>query len=336
MTQPVIFGLAGHALTPDETALFRDVDPAGYILFARNCDTPDQVLALTDSLRALHGRDALPVLIDQEGGRVARLRTPHWPDFPAAARFAALYSVAPISGMRAATLNAQAIGRTLAALGISVNCLPLLDVLDAQGHDIIGDRAYGDDPMQVAALGRATLDGLRDAGVVGVVKHIPGHGRARADSHLELPVVAADAAALETDLQPFRTLAHAPMAMTAHVVYSAWDAERCASVSPTIIETVIRGAIGFDGWLMSDDLGMQALSGGMAARAAAVLAAGCDVALHCSGDFAEMREIAQTLDIMTPKSAARLARAMAWPTVTPEHRAYADLIRERDALLAVA
>jgi len=336
VTQPVIFGLSGHALTPDEAALFRDADPAGYILFARNCDTPDQVRALTDSLRTLSGRASLPILIDQEGGRVARLRPPHWPAFPPAARFAVLYDVAPISAMRAATLNAQAIGRTLADLGISVNCLPLLDVLDAEGHDIIGDRAYGDDPLRVAALGRATLDGLRNAGVVGVVKHIPGHGRARADSHLELPVVTVDRQALETDLRPFRTLAQAPMAMTAHVVYTAWDAQRCASVSPTVIEAVIRQSIGFDGWLMSDDLGMKALSGGMAARAQAVLAAGCDVALHCSGDFQEMQAIAGVLGAMSAQSAERLARAMAWPAAAPDSPALADLIGERDALLAVA
>ncbi len=334
--QPVIFGLSGFTLTPDEAALFRAANPAGYILFARNCDTPAQVRALTDSLRALCGRETLPILIDQEGGRVARLRPPHWPAFPTAARFAELYAVAPISAMRAATLNAQAIGHTLAELGITVNCLPLLDVRDAEGHDIIGDRAYGDDPLQVAALGRATLDGLRASGVVGVVKHIPGHGRARADSHLELPVVTASAEALETDLRPFRTLAQAPMAMTAHVVYTAWDSARCASVSPVVIDGVIRRTIGFDGWLMSDDLGMKALNGSMAARAQAVLDAGCDVALHCSGDFAEMQEIASAVSGMTPQSSERLARAMAWAAPRPEGLALADLIEERDALLAVA
>ena len=332
---PAFFGLAGPALTPDEAALFRDCNPAGYILFARNCIDPDQLRALTQSLRALAGRD-LPILIDQEGGRVARLKPPHWPDFPAAARFAALYEVAPLSAIEAARLNGLALAALLRAHGITVDCVPVLDVPVEGAHDIIGDRAYGTEPARIAALGGATLDGLQAGGVIGVIKHLPGHGRARADSHLELPMVDADAAALETDFAPFALLAaRAGMGMTAHVTYSALDPVHCASLSPAVIAGTIRGRIGFDGLLMSDDLGMHALSGPMAARAAAVIAAGCDIALHCSGDFAEIAEVAAALPPMTDAAYARLNRAMAL-AAAPEPPPLADIAGRRDALLALA
>jgi len=332
---PIIFGFAGFELTADERALFRAADPAGYILFKRNCDTPGQLRALTASLRDLSGRADVPILIDQEGGRIARLGPPHWPPFPAGESFGRLYETAPISALEAARVNALALAVMLRDLGINVDCLPVLDVPSPDCHDVIGDRAYGRDPMRVAALGDATLKGLREGGVVGIVKHIPGHGRASADSHLELPVVAASRDELETDLAPFRKLKAAPMAMTAHVVYTALDPARCASVSPTVIGDVIRGEIGFDGFLMADDLGMKALGGSFAQRARDVIAAGCDVALHCSGDFGEMAKIAETGLAMTHLARDRLVRAMAWA----DGRSQADvaeLAAKRDRLLALA
>ncbi len=336
---PAFLGLEGPTLTSRERDLFRAANPAGYILFRRNIETPDQLRALTDSLRTLSGNSRLPILIDQEGGRVARLRPPHWPEYPAPCAFAAIWNKAPITAMAAARANAQSLGLLLAGLGISVDCLPLLDVEAPGMHDVIGDRSYGPDPVTVASLGRATLDGLQAGGCVGVVKHIPGHGRATADSHLDLPIVTASAEELETDLIPFRRLADAPMAMTAHVIYTAWDSERCASLSPTIIATIIRQSIGFDNLLMSDDLCMQALSqqpGGnhMGSRATGVIAAGCDIALHCSGDFAEMEAVAAALPPISETALARLTRAMDWAG-TPAGTADA-LAARRDALTTAA
>src|SRR5690348_4688885 len=274
--QAAIYGPEGLELTREERRFFKDADPAGFILFRRNCEDPEQLLRLTDSLRDLTGRADLPILIDQEGGRVARMRPPAWPAFPPAERFADLYALAPSSAIEAARSNARAIALSLRACGINVNALPLLDVRQEGATDIIGDRALGSEPMQVAALGRVVLDGLASAGVVGIVKHMPGHGRALVDSHKELPVVSASAEELEIDLEPFERLSSAPMGMTAHVVYEAWDPERPASLSPTVIHDIIRERIGFDGWLMSDDLGMEALKGDFASRAAGVIAAGCD------------------------------------------------------------
>lgn len=345
--RPLILGLAGPAVTAAERALFTRLDPAGYILFRRNVETPEQLRALTDDLRGLAGRE-VPILIDQEGGRVARLGPPHWPDFPAGALFGALYDRAPVTAIEACRLNALALAATLRDVGITVDCLPLIDVRDAGGHDIIGDRSFGADPLMVAALGRAVLDGLRAGGVVGIVKHIPGHGRARADSHLELPVVDAPAAALERDFAPFRRLADAPMAMTAHISYTALDAQRCATLSPTIID-IIRRDIGFGGLLMSDDLGMQALGNpasaghppgsnalhSMAARALACLEAGCDIALHCSGDMAEMAPFDQ-VPAISAAARARLDAAMAWAPAPADARPAAQWAAARDALLAIS
>jgi beta-N-acetylhexosaminidase len=334
--QAAIYGVAGLELTDEERAFLRDADPAGMIIFRRNCDTPEQLLRLTDSLRELTGRGDLPILIDQEGGRVARMRPPAWPAFPAAERFAHLYDAAPSSAIEAVRSNARALALMLRSCGINVNCLPLLDVRQEGATDIIGDRALGSEPMQVAALGRAVLDGMASAGVVGVVKHMPGHGRALVDSHKELPVVTASAEELETDLEPFERLAWAPMGMTAHVVYTAWDADRPASLSPTVIHDIIRGRIGFDGWLMSDDLGMEALAGDFAARAAGVVAAGCDVALHCSGKMEEMVAVASAAPAMSAEGEARLARAMATVMVEDDDGPdLADALAKRDALLAL-
>ena len=332
---PLILGLAGPTLDVEERAFFADVAPAGYILFRRNVVDRAQMKALTDDLRALAGRDDLPILIDQEGGRVARMQPPEWPAFPAGAAFDRLYDVAPMSAIEAARANAHALALMLGEVGVTVDCLPLLDVRQPGAHDIIGDRAFGGEPLRVAALGRATLEGLGAGGVVGVVKHVPGHGRAMADSHHELPVVEADAEALERDLQPFQRLAWAPMAMTAHVIYTAWDRDRCASLSPVVIGEVIRGRIGFDGLLMSDDLGMKALTGSYGQRAVGVLAAGCDVALHCSGDMAEMRACAGAVGEIGPRARERLDAAMA--TIAAERSgAFAELLVKRDALLAYA
>jgi beta-N-acetylhexosaminidase len=333
--QAIIYGLSGPALTDAERAFFRDADPAGYILFARNCIDRAQMRRLTDDLRALHGRDRLPILIDQEGGRVARMKPPEWPRFPAADAFAKLYDKAPMSAIEAARANAEAIALMLGEVGVNVDCLPLLDVRQPGATDIIGDRALGAQPMQVAALGRAILDGLRAGGTVGVVKHMPGHGRALVDSHHEVPVVTASEDELATDLEPFRSLASAAMGMTAHVVYTAWDAERPGSLSPRVIGDVIRGRIGFDGFLMSDDLGMKALSGSEAERAHGVVAAGCDAGLHCSGILAEMEEAAAVVPPLSQRGTARLERAMA-SVAAAGGRAYEALLEKRDKLLAYA
>ena len=332
---PAIFGIAGEALSADERAFFRDADPAGYILFGRNTVARDQLRALTDDLRALSGRERLPILIDQEGGRVARMKPPEWPAFPAAGRFGALYEAAPISAIEAARANARALGLMLAEAGISVDCLPLLDGRQPGASDVNGDRAFGAGPMRVAALGRATLDGLADAGIVGVVKHMPGHGRALVDSHHLLPVVDADAEALESDLEPFIRLADAPMAMTAHVVYRAWDAERPATLSSRVIGEIIRGRIGFDGLLMSDDVDMKALSGSPAENGATAVAAGCDVVLNCWARMDDMIATARLVPAMTEAAARRLEQAMAVPapSVAPADRPV--LIAQRDALLAL-
>jgi beta-N-acetylhexosaminidase len=332
--QAAIYGIEGLEPTADERSFFRDAEPAGFILFRRNCENQDQLLRLTDSLREIGGRDDVPILIDQEGGRVARMRPPEWPAFPAAEKFANLYRAAPSSAIEAVRSNARALALMLRSCGINVNALPLLDVRQEGATDIIGDRALGSEPMQVAALGRAVLDGMASAGVVGIIKHMPGHGRALVDSHKELPVVTANAEELEVDLEPFERLASAPMGMTAHVVYTVWDAERPASLSPVVIRDIIRERIGFDGWLMSDDLGMEALKGDFASRAAGVMAAGCDVALHCSGKMDEMVAVAAAVPAMSAEGHDRLARAMASTRLELDEVDFAEEIAKRDALLA--
>lgn len=334
--KPVIYGLAGPELTADEAAFFREAAPVGFILFKRNIVDRGQLRALTDSLRDLTGRDDLPILIDQEGGRVARMGPPEWPAFPAGPKFAALYEKAPISAIEAMRVNAQALGMMLAEVGITVDCLPLLDVSGPETTPAIAERAYGTEPMQVAALGRAVLDGLAAGGVAGVVKHMPGHGRARVDSHYELPRVTADAQALETDIRPFRTLNKAGMGMTCHVVFETWDAERPATLSPTVIRDVIRDSIGFDGLLMTDDIDMKALSGTAGEKAAAAIAAGCDVVLDCWGRMDEMVEIAGRLGEMAPAGRARLDRAMAGIGAGRIEADAGELMAKRDELLALA
>jgi len=334
--QAAIYGFEGLELTTDEHAFFRDTDPVGFILFRRNCESREQLQRLTDSLRDLTGRSDVPILIDQEGGRVARLRPPEWTAFPAAERFSDLYRLAPSSAIEAARANARAIGLMLRSAGVNVNALPLLDVRQEGASDIIGDRALGSEPMQVAALGRAVLDGLASAGVVGIVKHIPGHGRALVDSHHELPIVTASADELESDLEPFERLSSAPMGMMAHVVYTAWDPDHPASQSPTVIDDIVRQRIGFDGFLMSDDSNMNALTGTQAERASACVVAGCDVALPCNGVLSDNIQIAKALPDISIEGTDRLARAMAGTMVEPEGPDFAESLATRDTLLALA
>lgn len=334
--KPVIFGLSGLTLTDDEKRLFRDVDPAGYIIFGRNVADRPQLRALTDSLRDLHGRDDVPILIDQEGGRVARMKAPEWPTFPAGGAFDALYDLAPMTAIEAARSNAEAIAMVLAEVGINVDCLPVLDVRVPDTHSAIGDRALGSDPMRVAALGRAILDGLAAGGVIGVVKHMPGQGRAVVDTHHELPHVHASEADLEQDLAPFRALNKAAMGMTGHVVYDVWDDQHTATMSPVVIEQVIRGKVGFDGLLMSDDLDMNALSGDVPTRALNCVEAGCDIALNCWGRFDEMVAIAEKLPEIADAAKVRLDRAMAGAVLGFDADRLAHLLDKRDQLLALA
>jgi beta-N-acetylhexosaminidase len=335
--QAAIYAPAGPQLTPDERAFFRDCDPVGYIVFARNIESREQCRALTAELRAIHGRDDLPILIDQEGGRVARIRPPEWPAFPAAEAFARLYETAPMSAIEAARANAAAIAVLLREIGVTVDCMPVLDVRRPGATDIVGDRALGGEPMQVAALGRAVLDGLASAGVVGVIKHMPGHGRALFDTHKTLPVVDASAEEMEVDLEPFRTLNSAPMGMTCHCVYAAWDGERPGSQSPVVIGEVIRSHVGFDGFLMSDDIGMNALGGGFDERTRKVIEAGTDAVLHCSGDMAEMVAVASAAGELSEAGRGRLDRAMASVAGgSADASSYAELAEKRDRLLALA
>ncbi len=294
MTKAAIFGCSGLSLTDEERGFFREIAPWGFILFARNIDNPDQVATLCDDLRESVGRNA-PILIDQEGGRVARLRAPHWREWSPALTLAEANELSEAERCTALSLRYEIIGRELRASGIDVDCAPLLDVPAPEGHDVIGDRALGDNPETVTRRARAVFDGLLRAGVLPVVKHVPGHGRAAVDSHKSLPVVDASLEDLRgVDFAPFAAFADAPLAMTAHVVYSVLDSERCATVSPTVI-ALIRDELGMDGLLMTDDLSMHALQGDFADRTRDSLAAGCDVVLHCNGEMAEMQAIASAL-----------------------------------------
>ncbi|HEY0011352.1 MAG TPA: beta-N-acetylhexosaminidase [Allosphingosinicella sp.] len=335
MTLPIIFGFEGPALSADERAFFREADPAGYILFARNCIDPAQLRGLTGDLRGLHGRADLLILIDQEGGRVARLKPPHWPAFPAADEFAALYEKAPMTAIEAARHNAAAMAAILAEAGVNVNCAPVLDLAHEGAHDIVGDRSHGADPLQVAALGRAVLDGLHSGGVLGCIKHMPGHGRCAADSHHELPVVNASRDELQRDFAPFRTLAPcAAVGMVAHVLYRALDPGRPASISPQVIAETIRGDIGFAGLLLSDDIAMKALAGTPAETARAVVDAGCDLALHCSGELPAMEQAAAALDETSSAASERLAAACS--RLGAGAGGYEEAAALRDRLVAAA
>jgi beta-N-acetylhexosaminidase len=312
MTASLIVGLSGVIMTDEERRFYRDVRPAGLILFRRNVFDRGQFERLVDDVRESVGRQDFLVLIDQEGGRVQRLKPPIARALPAAAAFAELYASDPEAAKRAAFAVARLTAEELRAYGITMNCAPVADLPVEGAHEIISDRAYGSNVAQVAALARAVAEGYLAGGVVPVVKHIPGHGRATADSHLSLPVIATPRATLsETDFAPFKALADLPAAMTAHVVYSAIDAANPASTSAIVTNDVIRGEIGFDNLLMSDDLSMKALSGPMRARAEAVIAAGSDLALHCNGDLDEMRASAEGVPALGGRAAERFAAACA-------------------------
>ena len=305
-----IYGCAGLSLSGDERAFFRDAEPWGFILFQRNCNSPDQIRALIAELRDCVGW-AAPVLIDQEGGRVQRLKPPRWRAAPPAALFGKLYAKDPALARESVLLSTGLIAAELASLGITVDCLPVLDVPQEGAHDVIGDRAYAKEPGLVATLARFACEALMAGGILPVIKHIPGHGRARADSHLALPVVDAPKAALEAvDFQPFKALRDMPLGMTAHVVFTAFDRERPATTSPIMIE-IIREEIGFDGLLMTDDISMKALSAPMGERVRAALHAGCDLVLHCNGDRAEMEAVAAEAPVLAGASSVRAEAALA-------------------------
>jgi beta-N-acetylhexosaminidase len=311
VAQAFITGLRDTAVAPEERAFFRDASPFGLILFKRNISDPPQLKELIEQFRAMRGPDA-PVFIDQEGGRVQRMGPPHWPAYPPGAVYGELYRLDPARGLRAAWLGARLMAADLAAVGITVDCLPVADVPVAGADRVIGDRAYGDTVHQVSAIAAAVAAGLQAGGVLPVIKHLPGHGRATADSHCHLPVVTADRRTLEaTDFAAFVPLAAAPFGMTAHVVFTALDPGLPATTSSIMITQVIRGFIGFSGALMSDDLSMGALSGPIAERVRQSLAAGCDLILHCNGNFAEMQEVAASCPELGGVALQRTARALA-------------------------
>jgi beta-N-acetylhexosaminidase len=316
MRTRAIYGCAGPALSEEERNFFRGAQPWGFILFGRNIEHPGQVRALVAALRETVADPRAPVLIDQEGGRVARLKPPQWEARPPAARFGAAYARNAEAACEAAYLNARLIAHDLAGLGINVDCLPVLDVPVPGADDVIGDRAFSSDPLAIIALGRAQMQGLIEGGVLPVMKHIPGHGRAAADSHKALPLVSASAEELSAgDFVTFRSLDTCPIAMTAHVVYAAIDPQRPATTSPKVVRRVIRGEIGFDGLLMSDDLSMQALNGPLSVRAKAALFAGCDLVLHCNGDMDEMKQVASEAKELTGVAARRSKQALSHLTV---------------------
>ena len=305
-----IYGVAGQTLTEEERRLFTATNPLGLILFARNITSPSQVKALIDAFKECVHHPQPLILVDQEGGRVARFKPPHWRVMPPAGVFASLAEHDRETAEEAITLNYRLMADELQPLGINVNCAPMLDILFDHSDDIIGDRALGSKPEQVIALAKATCRGLLEGGVLPVIKHIPGHGRATVDSHKELPVVDASLEAMEqTDFIPFRALADMPLGMTAHIRYTALDAERCATESPDVIQ-FIRQELGFDGLLMSDDVSMKALTGGFDARANRALEAGCDLVLHCNGRMEEMQQLAAHIPALTEEGQARLEKAL--------------------------
>jgi beta-N-acetylhexosaminidase len=332
-----ITGLAGTALSPAERAFVREHEPWGFIIFKRNAETPSQLRRLISAVREAAGRN-VPVLVDQEGGRVQRLGPPHWPSYPPGAAYGRLYDRSPADGIRAAYLGARLIAADLAAVGIDVDCLPVADVPASGADPIIGDRAYGQSADKVSALARAVADGLLEGGVLPVLKHIPGHGRATADSHHALPVVETDQDTLrKSDFAAFRPLSDLPLGMTAHVVYTAIDPIAPATTSVTLVRDVIRGWLGFAGLLMSDDISMGALSGSIEARARTAIAAGCDVILHCSGELAEMQAVASAVPVLTGEAAARADAALGRRGKVPKddlaalHAEWAALINETAA-----
>ncbi|MCA6287221.1 beta-N-acetylhexosaminidase [Phenylobacterium sp.] len=331
-----IYGCLGPRLGAEEIAFFRDVRPWGFILFARNIEGPDQVRGLVSALRETVGREDAPILIDQEGGRVQRFGPPHWRKYPPA-RVLANLPGGPAARREAARLGARLMADDLRALGVNVDCAPVLDVPQPGAHDIIGDRAYGETPEAVAVFGRAVAEGLLAGGVLPVIKHIPGHGRATSDSHFDLPVVEATAEALrQTDFAPFQALSDMPMAMTAHVLYRTFDPRRPATTSRRVIQGVLRAELGFSGLILSDDLSMKALDGDMTQRARRSLSAGCDVVLHCNGDMAEMKAVAAGAGLLSGTAARRAEVALARIPRRPEPLDRREAEARFDALLAGA
>jgi len=313
-----VFGCAGLSATSEEVAFFRDVQPWGFILFGRNVASPDQVRALTEALRAAVDRPDAPVMIDQEGGRVQRLGPPHWRRYPPARAYGAMRA-SPAVRREFARLGARLMARELVAVGVNVNCAPVLDVPCPGACDVIGDRAFAETAAEVAVLGRAFAEGLIAGGVLPVIKHIPGHGRARVDSHERLPVVMADRATLQaSDLAPVKALSDMPLAMTAHVAYAAIDPHRPATTSSKVISELIRGVIGFEGLLLSDDLSMNALDGDLESRTRQALTAGCDVVLHCGGELEEMKAVAGAAGPLAGRAAARAGAALSRISSAPE------------------
>jgi beta-N-acetylhexosaminidase len=306
-----IYGCSGLKLLPEERDFFGEAEPWGFILFARNCESPDQIRALTDALREAVGRDA-PVLIDQEGGRVQRLKPPRWRAAPAGALFGKVFEKDPKRAKEGLAANCRLLAAELLEVGVNVDCIPVLDVPEPGAHDVIGDRAYARDANVIAVLGRVACDALMEGGVLPVIKHMPGHGRAKSDTHHELPVVDAPRAALEAvDFLPFRLMRDMPLGMTAHVVFSAIDPDRPATLSPIVIAEIVRGHIGFDGLLMTDDLSMKALAGSFSERTRNALAAGCDLVLHCNGERAEMEAVAAEAPVLSGAAAVRADAALA-------------------------
>jgi beta-N-acetylhexosaminidase len=331
----VIFGCSGTALSSEEQSFFADSDPLGFILFQRNCENPEQVRALVASLRETVHRPDAPILIDQEGGRVQRLKPPHWRDVPAAARFADLFDVDSLRALEAVHLNSRLIAHELSELGISINCAPVLDLPQPGADLIIGDRAYGSDPAKIATLATAACKGFLAGCVLPVVKHIPGHGRANVDSHKALPFVDVDMDTMvASDFAPFKDLSAMPWAMTAHVLYKEMDKDKPATMSTKVIN-MIRNDIGFDGVLLSDDLSMQALDGSLKYRAAGALAAGCDVVLHCNGDMVEMLQVASGGVPLSNQAIKRIERAenMRLQNRAPFDGAFSDAVQRLDAMM---
>lgn len=331
----VVFGCSGLALTDEEKEFFERVNPLGFILFSRNIATPEQLKTLVQSLRETVGRDDAPVLIDQEGGRVSRLKSSYWQKYPPVQMYGDMYEHGALAALKAAHGTARLMGRDLRQIGINVDCAPVLDVpVEGSNEKILGDRTFARNPHTVGALGAAICEGLMEEGVLPVVKHIPGHGRAIVDSHFELPVVNADLETLrQTDFQPFKYLASAPWGMTAHVLYTALDEHKPASLSEKVIQDVIRGEIGFKGFLICDDLSMKALSGTLSDLTTEALAAGCDAVLHCNGDMDEMDMIASAVEPLSARAMERFVRGQEMRKQAVEHAADFDYEAARSWLL---
>ncbi len=324
MSKAFICGCEGTILSSAERTFFARQDPWGLILFARNCETPEQVKSMVADFRDVVGRADAPVLIDQEGGRVQRLGPPHWPRYPSGAQLSAAFAEDPEAGKRKARNLARLIAEDLISLGINVDCLPVLDVPQPGAHEIISDRAYGATPSSISELGWIMCQGLMEGGVLPVIKHLPGHGRAAVDSHLALPVVSASREELsEVDFAPFKALNEMPLGMTAHIIYEAFDGNQPATFSPVVIKDVIRTEIGFDGLLMTDDLSMHALDGSFSERARRSIEAGCDVVLHCNGDMQEMQQVADSVPELAGQAAVRAERAL--KRITPASNYDRDL-----------